>query len=445
LINNDNDEIRNVEKKTFKLHVISQVFNGLSVGIVLLQDIILKKSLGGTDFQIMLLSLFTSSAFLASIYGAEFINRSDNPPRLIIKMGIAAKFFLLLIPIFNNSVFFIVCISITAYLDSMMLSSWNIVFKHNYTDANRNKLYSYATSVSTSILLVSSTIFGVLLDNDNFIYRLIFPLSGIAGMFMYYNLSKMIGLSLVKYPKVEQSANNFSFKLFKDILILPVRNTKRIFKKNKPFFRFEIYFFLYGMAFMVILPAIPVYAVDVLNLGYTPISIARGLIFQSLLIIFMPLMGRLHGTGNPTKFCGYSFILLAFYPLIFMSAQFPVFANFFPDKIYIVYAAFVVFGIGMSAISISWTLGSIFYAPPFEVSNYQAVHITLTGLRGLFSPAIGYMVMKMFSVNYTFILSAFLFFTGGILMLLDTRLFYVRQNSIYKETVPRHSKDAAQL
>jgi predicted MFS family arabinose efflux permease len=214
LINNDNDEIRNVEKKTFKLHVISQVFNGLSVGIVLLQDIILKKSLGGTDFQIMLLSLFTSSAFLASIYGAEFINRSDNPPRLIIKMGIAAKFFLLLIPIFNNSVFFIVCISITAYLDSMMLSSWNIVFKHNYTDANRNKLYSYATSVSTSILLVSSTIFGVLLDNDNFIYRLIFPLSGIAGMFMYYNLSKMIGLSLVKYPKVEQSANNFCLKIF---------------------------------------------------------------------------------------------------------------------------------------------------------------------------------------------------------------------------------------
>lgn len=428
-IENDNNDIRSVEKKTFKLHITAQVFNGLSLGIVLLQDIILKKSLDGTDFQIMLLSLFTSSAFLASIYGAEFINRSDNPPRLIIRVGIAAKFFLLLIPIFNNSVFFIVCISITAYLDSLLLSSWNIVLKHNYSDANRNQLYSYATSAATSLLLVTSTIFGVLLDKDNFIYRIIFPLSGIAGMFMYYNLSKMIDLSMAKYPKVEHLSNSFSFKLFKDILILPVRNSKKIFTENKPFFRFEIYFFLYGMAFMVILPAVPVYAVDVLNLGYTPISIARGLIFQSLLIIFMPLMGRLHGTGNPAKFCGYTFLLLAFYPLIFMSAQFSVFSNLFPDKVYIVYAAFVVFGIGMSAINISWTLGSIFYAPPFEVSNYQAVHITLTGVRGLFSPAIGYMVMKMFSVNYTFVLSAFLFFAGGAFMLLDTRLFSKKINS----------------
>jgi hypothetical protein len=339
------------------------------------------------------------------------------------KIGIAAKFFMLLIPLFNNPVFFIVCISISAYLDSMLLSSWNIILKHNYTETNRNKLYSYATSVSISLMLVTSTIFGVLLDRDNFIFRLIFPLSGIAGMFMYYNLSKMIGISLAKYPKTEYVKGGISTKLIKDILVFPLRNVKRIFNENKPFFRFEVYFFLYGMAFMVIMPAVPVYAVDVLNLSYTPISIARGLIYQSLLIIFMPLMGRLHGTGNPTKFCGYAFIVLAFYPLIFMAAQYPVISNVFPDKVYVVYAAFVVFGIGMSAINISWTLGSIFYAPPFEVSNYQAVHITLTGLRGLFSPAIGYMVMKLFNVNYTFVLSAILFLTGGTLMLMDTRLF----------------------
>ena len=62
------DDIKYIEKKTFKFHIIAQIFSGLSTGIVVLQDIILKKSLGGTDFQILLLSLFTSSAFLASLY-----------------------------------------------------------------------------------------------------------------------------------------------------------------------------------------------------------------------------------------------------------------------------------------------------------------------------------------------------------------------------------------
>lgn len=48
----------------------------------------------------------------------------------------------------------------------------------------------------------------------------------------------------------------------------------------------------------------------------------------------------------------------------------------------------------MSETTIAWTLSSIFYAPKNEVSNYQAVHITLTGVRGVFSPALGYAVMK---------------------------------------------------
>ncbi|MBZ0202608.1 MAG: hypothetical protein K8I03_06295, partial [Ignavibacteria bacterium] len=71
--------------------------------------------------------------------------------------------------------------------------------------------------------------------------------------------------------------------------------------------------------------------------------------------------------------------------------------------------------------TIAWTLSSIYYAPIDEVSNYQAVHITLTGVRGLFSPALGYAVMKIFAIEYTFYLSAFLFLLGGLLMFKESR------------------------
>jgi hypothetical protein len=75
----------------------------------------------------------------------------------------------------------------------------------------------------------------------------------------------------------------------------------------------------------------------------------------------------------------------------------------------------------MSGVSIAWALSSIYYSPAAEVSNYQAVHITLTGIRGLFTPALGYGIMVIISIEMTFVVSAFLFLLGGILMLFESR------------------------
>ena len=309
----------------------------------------------------------------------------------------------------------------TAYMDCMLLSSWNIVFKHNYPDEKRTKYFSFVTTISVIITLITLTVFGFLMDKNNNIYKYSFPLAGFFGMLTYFNLSKMIKMSLVNFPMEVFSSNNpYSLKLVKDILIFPARLCKKIFNDNKSFFRFELNFFLYGMAFMVISPALPVYLVDNLHLTYTPISFAKGRVFHSALIIFTPLMGRFHGPGNPTKFCGYIFLVLALYPFILISANYLSVLNINLNISYVVYLAHFIFGLGMSGISISWALSSIYYAPKFEESNYQAVHITLTGIRGLFSPILGYTIMKMFAIEYTFILSVCLFLLGGVLMLRES-------------------------
>ena len=46
------------------------------------------------------------------------------------------------------------------------------------------------------------------------------------------------------------------------------------------------------------------------------------MVFHSALILFTPLMGKFHGTGNPTKFCGIYFFNLAFYPFLLISANY---------------------------------------------------------------------------------------------------------------------------
>jgi len=416
-LNNESSGLHSLEKKTFTLHLISQIFGGIAIGVVLLQDVILKKTLGGSDFQVMILSLLVSSAFLFSIYGSELVNRSHSRAKTILIIGIAAKSFLIILPLFEDPVYYIACIAIGAYLDALLLSIWNIVFKHNYSDKNRSKLYSYATTFQTVFVLIVTTLSGYLLDMNSSIYKILFPAAGVFGILVYVSLARMINLSMDDYSgRIKKQKTYYNFRLLKDIAILPLRNTARIFRENKPFLRFEAYFFLYGMAFMVLSPVIPVFLVDDLKLSYSPISFARGLIFHSALIIFTPLMGRFHGIGNPTRFCGYIFSFLALFPLILVSAKHFVSLGLLTDTNLVVYISFFVFGFAMSGVTIAWALSSIYYAPKNEVSNYQAVHITLTGVRGVFSPALGYAVMMIFDIEYSFYLSAFLFLLGGIMM-----------------------------
>jgi Major Facilitator Superfamily len=416
-------DIEKIEKRTFLLHIFSQVFSGIALGIGLLQDVILKKSLDGSDSQILLLAFLVSTAFLVSIYGAEIVNRSQNRSAAIIKMGFIGKASLLILPLFDSPVFFIACISISAYFDSMLLSSWNIVYKHNYREEKRSRLFSYASAVQTILILSTSTVFGYFMDKNESLYKICFPAAGILGMLTYYNLAKMISLSMDDYKSpAEKTGSQYSFKLLKDIISLPMRNIARIFKENKDFMRFEIYFFLYGMAFMVIIPALPIYLVDYIKMDYSQISLARGLIFHSALILFTPFMGRHHGHGNPARFCGIVFLILVLYPLFLILANHTGVFSLPLGGAVIVYIAAFAFGIGMSGISIAWALSSIYYAPKYRESNYQAVHITLTGIRGFFSPALGYAVMKIFSIEYTFTLSALLFLTGGLLMLREYRI-----------------------
>jgi hypothetical protein len=408
-----------IEKKTFALHLLCQFFNGLVTGIIVIQEIILKKSLLGTDFEVAILIYLTSISFIFSIYGGEIINRTSNKPRTLFVLGALGRGALILIPFFDNVWIYIAILSFMFIMDALLLPAWNFIFKHNYTAQNRSKLYSYAYSFTTIVLLVISFIAGFLLDKNNQIYKMIFPIAGIAGILYYFYMSRIMKLGIQTESMEKIRLRGINKKLLKDILILPVRNSIRICKEDKKFFKFEVNFFLYGMAFMILAPAIPIFLVDYLNLEYTPISVAKGLIFHGALILATPLMGKILGVNNPTKFCGVVFLGLVVVPLLMLVSNLILQGGFFIKPGDIIYIAFFVFGAAMSGVTIAWNLGSIYYAPHNEVANYQAVHITLTGLRGSFAPMLGYFVIELFSIEANFILSAVLFAIAGTGMLID--------------------------
>lgn len=413
------------ERRTFILHVTAMIFNGLAIGILILQDVILKKSLNASDFEVTLLIYLTSTSFLISIYGSELINRASTRSKAILVMGVVGRLPLLLIPFFESKFYYIGAIAFASYIDAMLIPVWNVIFKHNYTNERRSTLFSYASSVQTATLLIITTLFGYFLDKNEDLYKLMFPISGIFGMLCYYNLAKMMKLVPDTHEHRITAAMKVDLKTLKDIIILPLRNTLRICRENKPFLRFEAYFFLYGMAFMIMSVAIPIFLVEQLQLDYTPISVARGLIFHSALIIFTPVMGKLQGSGHPAKFSGYVFLLLMLFPLILIVAGYFSADGITDLEMFFFYFCFFLFGVGMSGVTLSWALGSIFYAPEHEVSNYQAVHVTLTGVRGLFAPLVGYVIIQLFSIELNLLVSSLLFMFAGLMMLKESRRKYI--------------------
>jgi len=99
------------------------------------------------------------------------------------------------------------------------------------------------------VLLVTSTIAGFLLDANNEIYQLLFPVAGLFGILYYYEMSKIMKLAdTASNLKLADTASNeptiqksnirqkIKFNLIRDIAFLPVRNMVKICKENKKFF-----------------------------------------------------------------------------------------------------------------------------------------------------------------------------------------------------------------
>jgi len=84
--------------------------------------------------------------------------------------------------------------------------------------------------------------------------------------------------------------------------------------------------------------------------------------------------------------------------------------------------AFLLQGIAMSGIIVAWSLSSLTFAGEEDGALYQGIHVTLTGMRGMLGPLIGWVVKSWFGWYAAFLLSTALLLLAGWLMLRQGRL-----------------------
>ncbi len=397
-------KLTRIEKQTFSLLMLSAFFNGFVFGSFFIQDIIAKKALHAVDWQITILVMLWPISNLFSIWWGKILEHSKSLAKYFVLAAVVGRLSLVLMLWVHNYYQYLALLILLFSFNAFISPAQNSIFQTNIRPRNRGLLFGYFSSLITLVSIVFSFVAGKMLDINEEWFRYIFLLIGIFGCFS--------SLIMAQIKTKKESFEEKAFLTLKQVFIKPIQRTLEVLRTNKDFAIFQRNFFLYGIGFMIILPAIPVYLVDFLKMDYTQTFVAKGVIAQIGILFLAPVAGKIFDKKHPAFFSSLSFGGLSLYPLILLISSFFLKSNFVN---LIVYSSFLFFGIAMSAVHISWNMSSIIFAGKEDASMYQSVHVSLTGLRGIFAPFLGFLILRLFGVRAVFCVSMFMFFLSSFL------------------------------
>jgi MFS family permease len=244
-------------------------------------------------------------------------------------------------------------------------------------------------------MLIVTFAFGWLIDADKDAYRYVFPFVSVSGIFSVWLLTRIENSNL--------TVTRPALPLWKSIRA-NIKNMRRKMAGNKPFRDFEAGFMFYGFAFMGTVSVIAIFFQKELSLNYSSVAFYKNS-YNLLAIIILPMFGKLMGKIDPRRFAAITFASLLFYLLfIMLTSYFPWFVWFKGIKFYYSLLAAMIFnGVFAATMGLLWSIGSAYFSPKTEVSDYQAIHLTLTGFRSFFAPMLGLGIYLLIGFTATFI------------------------------------------
>lgn len=393
-------------KRTFFSHATFMSLEEFVWGIFVLAEVVLRRELQASPFTITLFAILNPASSLFSVYFSQVLAaHPDRIYRHIRSVAALTRLPLVLFFLWHDAASLLLLFGLFNIGVAMLKPVQSIYMRENFRPGEIGKLYGITVSIAKVFFIAASYGFGLWMDVNHSSYIAAFGGSGVVAF-----VSVLI-LTLVPFRNwraVEAAPTP------KDMI--GFATTRETLRDNAPFRRFEAAFFTYGSGFMVVLPAMPILLVDHLNLTYSVVSFGRGVMSAIFLIIFTPLLGRVLDRRDPVYLSMVSFFTLIAYPTLLIAAWFlrgaaePLF-----------YLSFAAFGIAMAGVTLTWNVGPMYFAAtPQEIPRLMSVHVTLTGLRGLLVPILGYFLLKI-GILAPFFASACFFFSAALMMRRQTR------------------------
>ncbi|PKN74846.1 MAG: hypothetical protein CVU49_06870 [Candidatus Cloacimonetes bacterium HGW-Cloacimonetes-2] len=400
------------EAQTAGLLLVAAIFNGLVQSFGQTQDIIARKALLATDWQILLITLIWPISNFLSIWMGRIFEQSCHKSRYFLIAGIFGRLTLVWALFMAGIHEYLILLALLYSANSLLVPAQNGIYQRNINVSRRAKVYGYTISIGMLISIIVTFFAGRLLDIQESAYRWIVAATGIAGFISCVVLSRI----KIDEPVPCEKRPNLPLR---QALADPIHSTIRLLKENPQFAAFERSFSIYGMGFIMMTPVIPLLLVNELKLSYTVNFLTKGILSQAGMLFLSPLIGKIHDRLHPFRFISLSFGTLMFFPLVIIVAT--KFAGIPALATTLVFVAYIIFGIAMAGINMAWNMSSIFFAGKENAAVFQSVHVTMTGIRGLIAPFLGLILNRLFGYSAVFLVASGFLATAAIISFRDYR------------------------
>jgi MFS family permease len=371
---------------TYRAHLQVEALSSLFLGIFGLYEFVAKKSLNAADWEIVVLvSAAPAFNILAFFWSYVMEGRPKRP--FILWTGILCRGALLLTAIATQSLPFVLLCCATFLADPVYIPAWNSIMQANYHPAWRGRMLGRVSLWTKPIFLAAALGTGEILRQDPGAYRLLFPVAGALGLLAYLRVAY---LRVRHDPDRERTEPRPILSFFSAL-----GNFRRILRENPDFDAFERNFFLYGIAFMILLPTHVLLLTDHLHMDYREISFAKLVLFQLAMALCAPFAGRYFDRWGAVRTAAASFAALALYPIGLLAA-------FLTRRVEFVYGASIGYGVAMAGVNGAWSLGAMHFSGRKDSAAFMGVHVTAVGVRGALAPFIGYAAGLVFDLGAGF-------------------------------------------
>ena len=187
-------------------------------------------------------------------------------------------------------------------------------------------------------------------------------------------------------------------------------NVITIIKEDSNIMRLVLIFMVAGTGMLMILPAVPILEVNILNLSNAKIGVLLAINNVSY-ILGMEIWSRY--VKNISRL--YATFTIGIASIIGMALIYALFPNYLTMIV-----ANIFCGIGESSISFFWQTFSI-SNPDYRTEDLSSLHLFTCGIRGIYAPLLGALIVSVFNVKADFLLSIAIILISLYLFLLKGR------------------------
>ena len=152
--------------------------------------------------------------------------------------------------------------------------------------------------------------------------------------------------------------------------------------EDRRFGLYQLCQFLLGAGNLMVWPLLPIVVTDKFNANYQSGVAITSSIPMLIMPLLIPLWAKLLDNVHVVKF-------RAIHSWVFVVSASLLLTATLTGEFALLVAAVLFKGVAMAGGMLAWQLGHHDFAPPERSAQYMGVHVTLTGVRGLFAPLFG--------------------------------------------------------